>query len=172
MSEVIWKPVVGYEASYEVSSTGLVRSIDRVVKNGFTTTRIAKGKILRAGRKDNGYMQVCLGRLNNRYVHRLVAEAFVPNPDNRPEVDHIDGNRENNSCENLRWVNRTENNLNPVRIAKTAQVIVQIDPATGNAISEYPSQAQAAKAVGGNQAKISRAISKNIRHRGYYWKFK
>lgn len=169
MSEMIWKSVAGFEGIYEVSSTGLVRSLDRVVKNGLTTTKIAKGKILRAGRKENGYLQVCLGRRNNRYVHRLVGEAFVPNPNNRPEIDHIDGNRQNNSCDNLRWVNRSENNFNPVRVKKVKVKVLQLDPATGEVVAEHGSMIEAAEAVKGSACKISRAAKTGICHRGYKW---
>lgn len=66
-------------------------------------------KRLSPNNNGNGYYQVQFGDGKNRYVHRLVAMAFIPNPDNKPQVDHIDGNKGNNAAENLRWVTVSEN---------------------------------------------------------------
>ena len=111
----IWKPVVGYEDKYEVSNKGRVRSLPykRTSFNGrvmceFTVTP----KVLnpyRTGR-GQGYPTVCLLRKNHK-VHRLVARAFIPNPDNLPEVNHIDGDKSNNCVENLEWVTTLENSI-------------------------------------------------------------
>lgn len=96
---------------YEVSSTGEVRSIERIVMNSDRTTRIVKSKT-----KDfmirSGYAYVQLYQNNERTVvavHRLVAETFIANPDNKPMVNHIDGNKLNNNVCNLEWVTCAEN---------------------------------------------------------------
>lgn len=118
MCDVIWKPVKGFEGLYEVSNTGLVRSVDRVIirKDGvkltlkgkelfFTISKIdAKARMPRA--------RVQLWKNNQAYlisVHRLVAIAFIPNPDNKPTVNHKDGNPLNNEVSNLEWATYSEN---------------------------------------------------------------
>lgn len=103
-----WKAINGFDGKYEVSSRGRVRSMN------YNNTGIVK--ILRASKNQStGYMQVGLYEPSTqknmpKYVHRLVAEAFLPNPDNLPQVDHIDGNRQRNCKSNLRWVSRKFNN--------------------------------------------------------------
>ena len=102
-----WRPVVGYEGLYEVSNTGRVRSLDRYTKYR-CSYRLHKGKVLSPAIKDNGYLIV---RLQKRmfYVHRLVAEAFIENPDNLPEVNHLDEDKTNNRVDNLEWCDHKYN---------------------------------------------------------------
>ena len=111
--------VKGYEGLYEVSSTGQVRSLDRETQGADGTAYRKKGVILRPHpHKDTGYLQVSLwksGRGRHHYVHRLVGEAHIPNPDNEPEINHIDGVRINNTQDNLEWVSRRGNAQHAVR---------------------------------------------------------
>ncbi len=105
--EEIWKPVVGYEGAYEVSSLGRVRSRRRA-------------SLYQSLHRD-GYIHVklCLaGDAKSIFVHRLVASAFVSNPLNLGEVDHIDGCKTNNTFNNLRWVTRSENMLYAARLGR------------------------------------------------------
>lgn len=127
MSKLVeeWRPVVGYEGLYEVSDWGRVRSVLRVVKcgNGKGSERIFGGKIIKFSYKKNGkYHRYYLhkkGEKNKWFsCHRLVAEAFIPNPDNKPCIDHIDGNPENNSVYNLRWATHQENSNNPITLQR------------------------------------------------------
>lgn len=108
-----WLPVKNFENLYEVSNTGLVRSVDRVLTVKGQSDRFVKGKLLyQHTNKQVCYKQVNLwkdNQGNTLYVHRLVAEAFINNPENKPEVNHIDGNRHNNCVENLEWVTSSEN---------------------------------------------------------------
>ena len=104
----IWKPVNGYEGLYEVSSLGNVRSVE-FRNNQMTHKRI---KMMTPTDNGHGYMIVGLagmGRRRNFYVHRLVAQAFIPNPDNLPAIDHIDHDRSNNQVSNLRWITQGDN---------------------------------------------------------------
>lgn len=112
--EEIWKDIEGYEGQYQVSTLGRVRSVERQVRkwNGFKTIRES---FLKQKLGKNGYVQVTLckdGRMKTYLVHRLVAKAFIPNPQNNPQIDHINTIKTDNRVENLRWVTRKENSNN------------------------------------------------------------
>ena len=102
-----WKDIEGYEGIYQISSHGRVKSF----KNG-------KIKILKSRINDKGYNTTCLrkdGKSKYKLVHRLVAEAFIPNIDSKPYINHIDGNKLNNNINNLEWVTPSENTLHTIR---------------------------------------------------------
>lgn len=106
----IWKPIEGYEGLYEVSNRGRVRSLDRYTTGN--RNRLLKGKVLKNRLNELSYctVQLCLnGKPKSVRVHRLVAKAFIPNPDNKPFVNHIDGNPINNDVLNLEWCTQKEN---------------------------------------------------------------
>lgn len=113
-----WRGVPGFEDAYEVSRNGMVRSLARskfVEKRGFCVS--VPARIMKTRKDEKGYYRVSLcsdGKVKTFLVHRLVALAFVPNPDNKPAIDHIDGNPSNNLASNLRWVTWRENNHNPI----------------------------------------------------------
>lgn len=119
----IWKPVVGFEGLYEVSNLGRVKSLYReewvIPKGRNPYIRIKQEKILCTPTFSNGYCIIMLhdgkrGIKQKRSVHRLVAEAFIPNPRNLSEIDHINTVRNDNRVDNLRWVTRSENHHNPI----------------------------------------------------------
>ena len=103
-----WRPVVGYEGLYEVSNTGRVRSLDRYVKGKGKSYFLHKGRVLSPAIKPEGYLIVRLQR-RTFYIHRLVTAAFLPNPDNLPEVNHKDEDKTNNRVENLEWCDHKYN---------------------------------------------------------------
>lgn len=115
INDEIWKPVVGYEGLYVVSNTGRVKALERhvVCRNQVTTfDRVYPEQEMAYRMLCHNYVQVILyknGKRKGHLVHRLVAAAFIPNPNNKPEVNHKDRNPLNNCVENLEWVTRLEN---------------------------------------------------------------
>jgi len=105
-----WVPVRGYDELYMVSNLGKVKSLDRIVPK-WDGVRSVKGRLL-AGNRWSGYPRVALSKNGvTRYysVHRLVASAFIPNPENLPEINHKDESRDNNRADNLEWCDRKYN---------------------------------------------------------------
>lgn len=117
-----WKDIKGYEGLYQVSNYGNVRSLDRTIYTILGYKQFYKGKALKKTEDKNGYLFVALGsKAPNKKVHRLVAETFIPNPENKPEVDHIDGNPQNNNLKNLQWANHKENINNSITKTRMKQ---------------------------------------------------
>ena len=139
----IWKDINGF-SGYQVSSCGRVWSIKR-------------NKMLKPALKSNGYLQVCLykdGIRNYIGVHRLVAENFIDNPDNLPQVNHIDEDKTNNHVENLEWCSPVYNNTYGTRLARCKETInknnklgvgVLVYDLNHNIIGEYKSLGAAAR---------------------------
>lgn len=106
--EEIWKDVRGFEGLYQISNFGRVRSLDRIDSMG----RLHLGQILKITDNSHGYKKVTLCKNSvhtNKYIHRLVAEAFISNPNNLSEVNHKDEDKSNNSIDNLEWVSHRDN---------------------------------------------------------------
>lgn len=139
-----WKDIPGYEGRYQVSDLGRVRSVDRyvraVAKNGREYSRRVAGVVLRAA-LNRGYLLVNLHPTGTISVHILVARLFVPNPDDLPEVNHIDGVKANCRAKNLEWVTKSGNQQHAVATGLRSQAR-RVRAPSGN---EYPSIAQAAK---------------------------
>lgn len=116
--EEIWKPIVGYEGHYSVSSTGRIRSETRYLsKAGFKF--LSKGRLLKQGTSKDGYKTAMLSLNNTQKLfrsHRLVAIAFIPNPENKPFINHINNIRDDNNLHNLEWCTPSENTQQGIRL--------------------------------------------------------
>ena len=109
-----WRPVVGYEDRYLVSNYGRVKSLDILVRCRGNGYRMNKGKEIPSRKNCRGYVTVnlCVDNvMHTKLIHRLVAEAFIPNDKNKPQVNHIDGDVNNNNVSNLEWVSDNENKM-------------------------------------------------------------
>lgn len=163
-----WADVSGYSGSYQVSSLGRVRSVERVDSDG----NRRRGQHMIPYRKANGYVAVTLwscGDGKERYVHRLVAAAFIDNPNDLPQVNHKDGDTANNAVENLEWVTNAENQTHARRVlAKGVRAVRGISEASGEEVY-FPSLQHAVEA-GFVRANIQKCIAgtRNV-HRGYRW---
>lgn len=180
----VWKDIEGFEGYYQVSNLGRVKSLERIriANNGKSETAQfpVKEKILAISKQTQGYSQASLckdGTQKSYRLNRLVANAFIPNPDNKPEVNHIDGNKDNNCVDNLEWVTSVENIrhswVNGLRKPRKKPV-QQLDD-NGNVVAEYESIKQAAETLNcskGNICSSCKGVKGREKASGYYWRYK
>lgn len=185
----IWKDINGYEGYYQISNKGNVRSLDR-----FDGVHDRQGTIIKPSLKQNGYLQVGLRKHSTRKwigIHRLVAIHFIENPDNKPQVNHIDGNKQNNNVENLEWVTAKENQNHAAKRglrdnmpkgerhpnygkygenSRSAKPVIRRDPKTGE--TKLYKAKILAKDEGFDVTSISKCCHGKLKtHKGYEWYF-
>ncbi len=152
-----WRDIDGFEGLYQISSLGRVKSL-------------RNEKILSYNKKGKGYLGVNLwknGNGYNKYVHRLVAKAFIPNHNNLPEVNHKDEIKEHNCVENLEWCNRKYNvNYGTATERRSKRVLcVETDIV-------FPSSIEASRQTGVNQGNIISCCRGNLKKtKGFHWKY-
>lgn len=168
MTAEIWKDVKGYEGFYKVSNYGDIMSLPR---NGTTKN----SRILKQRTGKGGYKYVILhklGKQKTEKVHRIVANNFIPNTQNKREVNHKDGDKTNNRVDNLEWATTSENQLHSIYVLNHLRKQVVQCTVDGKAIKVWESQAKAAKALKICGGDISRCCN-GIRAiaGGYKWRF-
>lgn len=180
----LMKDVKNYEDLYSITKTGSVWSKPRDGTGGHI------GKWLKPDIKPNGYQTVTLvkNKVKQRFlVHRLVAINYIENPCNKPCVNHIDGNKQNNSIDNLEWCTWSENEQHSYTIlnkqaskhclGKTGYESFrgkEVGQYTleGVLIAKYGSGSDAARALNGSQSNISAVCrGKRVKYKGYIWKY-
>ena len=178
--EEIWKDIKGYEGLYQVSNTGKIRSLDHYASNGIKDI-LYKGKILSPGNNSRGYLFVGLCKKNkvtHKYIHRIVAETFLNNQNNKATVNHIDGNKSNNNVNNLEWATYSENELHCVRVLgnnrqkeySPKKAVLQYD-LKGNFIKEDESTREATRQTGA-KAICEVCKGKRMTSGGFIWRYK
>lgn len=134
----VWKDIPGYVGEYLISSHGRVRSLTRKIVTKTGRIYALKGRFISCKNGEGLYSIAHLYKHNvgeSVYVHRLVAEAFVPNPNGKPEVNHVDGNVGNNMADNLEWVTCSENALHAIEIGLTHHAVGE--KASGSKLKEH-----------------------------------
>ena len=186
----IWKDIKEYEGLYQVSNLGKIRTLDRYVNCLYGQKRLLKGQIVKLFKNNSGYFIVSLYRENkfkNFLVHRLVAQAFIQNSENKSEVNHIDGNKENNCVDNLEWVTKSENELHASKTGLTerhkkivaennkkikSKKVLQYS-LNGEFLKEYCSVSEAARENNFSTGAISNCCRKERKRAyNYIWKYK
>lgn len=179
-----WRDIEGYEGIYQVSNEGRVKTLGRTVTYRSGKIRYFEPKILSQHYDKDGYCQVsfCIdGKSYQKKVHRLVAQAFIPNPNNYPMVNHKDECKTNNFVENLEWCDCKYNlnyGTNPARISERvrnnkylSKEVVQIT-LDGNIVRVYPSTREVERELGLFHTSISAcALGKINKCGGYKWKY-
>lgn len=177
-----WKDIQGYEGLYQISSEGRVKSLEHYVKNGVGYRKVRERilKIYLAGR-DRQYRYVKLRKDNIPVafsIHRLVGEAFIPNPDNKPCIDHIiplsEGGSDN--VDNLRWVTNEENMANELtreHLINNPKVSIKVYQYSLDMVleKEYPSMHEAQRDGYGRKEIKKCCLGISKQHKGHIWSF-
>lgn len=182
----VWKDIPNYEGLYQISNLGNVKSLCFGARNIKKSNIV---KLLHQSRNNLGYHKVQLykdGKSKMFYVHRLVAMSFIPNPDNKPQINHKDGNKDNNTIDNLEWVTSKENLRHAVetglrqpsqmkgrtgKLNKMSKIIYQYDM-DGNYIATHYGISEAARTLNCNTSTIGECLrGKNKTACGFLWKY-
>lgn len=185
----VWEDVKGFEGLYQVSNFGNVKSLPKLLSRLGKSQFMTKVKILKPGYDKDGYLHVGLfkdKKAHRNKVHRLVAMAFIDNPENKPEVNHIDGNKQNNNVWNLEWCTKSENGIHAYRVLKRkstfcgktgilhrlSKPVLQFD-LNGNFIAEYESRGDASRKTNIQSSNIGMCCRGEYKTAGgYKWSFK
>lgn len=169
----IWKPVVGYEGIYEISSCGFVRTVEgKTTHSARHGERVWKQRTLKQKTDKNGYKRVALWKDKQPktfLVHRLVGEAFLEKDESRLLINHKDCDPSNNTVENLEWCNHKENLIHAYknRLNQEPDPVVLVDLSDGNSYF-FISKSEASRFLGRNSGYVSGCIKKGKRQIDQY----
>ena len=175
----LWKDIEGFEGLYQVSTLGRVRSLDKYIdaKNRNVDKVLKRGKILKPFYNQDGYLRVSLyknGKRTDFFVHRLVAETFIPNPLNLPVINHKDEVKDNNYPYNLEWCTVKYNNNYGNRIKKVSEKrskkVYQYD-LKGNLINVWASTKDCARNGFSSSHVVECCLGKRKTHKGFIWSY-
>ena len=174
-----WRDISGYEGLYQVSNFGRVKRLPAKLQAKDGKYYFRNGIILKQYTMKNkgrgNYLVVHLSKSNNRrakIVHRLVAEAFIPNPKNKSQVNHKDGNKANNKINNLEWVTQSENMLHSMNILGGKGGFGRIPIRCVETNVEYCSIMEATRQTNVQQSSISKALLGKVHTAGgYHWEY-
>ena len=176
----IWKDINDYIGFYQISNYGRIKSLARFNNNLHLKEKILK---IRKVPSSNHYHNIVLcknGIQTQRTIHRLVAEAFIPNPLNKPQINHKDGNKVNNSSDNLEWCTNKENyyhalrtGLHPYNLGnnKDCKPLLQLS-LDNKIIQEFFSRQEAIRRTGINRGGIWKSIKTGQSAGGFKWQYK
>lgn len=175
----IWKDIAGYEGFYQISNLGRIRSLDRYANVCGGGKRLVKGQIIKPVICVNGYYEAHLRRYGIREVmllHRVVAETFLDNPMNYPEVNHKDENPANNRADNLEWCTPKYNanygtRNHRVLLCQDFKPVIQFDK-EGNFVKRWDSMGSACREVGADISSMIRVCKgKQKTCKGFKWEY-
>lgn len=176
--EEVWKPVKGFEGLYEVSNFGRVKSLSRYVRNSQDRgDRLIRSRFLKQCEDTEHYLLVGLhkdGKQTMRKVHRLVAEVFLDNPHNFPQVNHKDENPQNNKLPNLEWCSARYNNNyghHTGRQARTCSKPIVQKTLTGQLVHVWPSINEAKRHGYSTFHMVACCKNKEKKYRGFKWQY-
>ena len=181
----VWKDIVGYEGFYQVSNKGNIYSVERLNSRG----NRCGGRMLKPRCDKSGYLKVVLcknGIMKSKTIHRLVAEAFIPNPNGLPQVNHIDEVKDNNNVDNLEWCTNKHNANHGTRNERMAQSLSKKVKAVNIETGEVLTFNSGVEAIregysGGNVSAACRGVYRHDRgnligadghiYKGYRWSY-
>lgn len=171
----VWKKVPGYDGRYEASIFGMVRSINRTVYKGrkMVPTKV-RGQLLSPYIGTDEYLRVDMyqnGIRRHERLHSIIAKTFIPNPENKETVNHIDENKYNNTVKNLEWMTNEENVNYGTRIQRVKEKygtqVIRISPA--NQVERFATLHEAEEKTGILRQSIAYAIRNKTKLKGYEW---